>query len=215
MIIEKKTVLRMRDVGFALSACSHFAAPLNRVGLQKFLYLTDALSRLFEVLPPAEGHETYKHGPYDRFIQNAVDCLCFRRIARISKSSVSGQGNVSTEYELTDDGKIWARKLATTEIMRQRWMVSFSVASEIDSGHNWHRLRELVYAEPTFVNAKARGWRQTLNLAEGRSATSFALVKMMQLALSSGFSEAEPSLNLLVSLYFKYLSRYSSAQKVT
>lgn len=213
MELDIKTVLRMRDVGLALSAAGQYEYVLNRIGLQKFLYLADALSRLFEVLPPAIGHETYKHGPYDRSIQNAVDCLCFRRLVRIAKLSAMESGNLTTEYELTDAGVLWASRMASSDLGRPKWAVIFKIAAEINAGGYWRSLRELVYAEPTFVNAKSRGWGHALRLDDAFSPTSFALVNVIQLALNRGFQGTEPSLDLLISLYFKYLQRYSASQR--
>jgi hypothetical protein len=213
MNVDAKIVLRMRDVGCALDAASDYDVRLNRIGLQKFIYLSDSLSRLFEILAIRKGYETYKHGPYDKSIQNAVDCLCFRRLATVTRSAISTAGLASYEYELSAAGKLWVKNLVKLDNMHQRWELFKKLAAQVNDNHRWYDLRELVYAEPTFVNTKAKGWGQPLDVAEGSGTTSITLLNAMRVTLKAGFQSVEPTVDLLLDLYFQYLQMYADSQQ--
>lgn len=203
--------LRMRDVGFALSAAKGYGVSLNRIALQKLVYIADSLSLIFQLLPPASGHQTYKHGPYDRFIQNAVDSLCFRELAAITKA-VQFENSVSTEYALTDSGSQWIAELGTRESSADRKELFSAVAYELQKNENWSRLKELVYAEPTFVATRPLGWGKPLQVDDGRRTSSAALLQTIGFALKHG-STKPPSRSLVVTLFMRYLDRYAISQR--
>lgn len=198
-----RAALRMRDVALALLSCRQEGVTLNRIALQKLLYLADALTFVFELLPPMEGHDTYKHGPYDRYIQNAADCLCFRGIAQIVRA-VQVENVTSTEYSLTTVGEAWAKRLTSDVVWSQRWELVERLGRELSKTRQWSRLRELVYAEPTFVAAKPSGWGQPLDIGNPARASAAGLIQLAQLALKE-VAGREPSRALLVSIFIKYL----------
>jgi len=200
-----RAALRMRDVALVLLAVQEHDLALNRIGLQKLIYLLDSSATIFEILPPAEGHETYKHGPYDRYIQNAVDCLCFRGLVRIERA-VSYENALSTEYGLTPAGEAWANQIIAEVTQRTRWELVGALTQELTRANQWAHLRELVYAEPTFIAAKPSGWGQKLNVGDPGCRSAAALIQLAEAALMS-VVERQPTRELLVSLFVKYLVR--------
>src|SRR5688572_8648288 len=93
------TTLRMRDVALCLHAAAPRHVALNRIRLQKYIYLADVLSIVYAALPPVDGHITYKNGPYDRAIQNAVDALAFRGFVHVMTGGLDT--NSSNTYSLS------------------------------------------------------------------------------------------------------------------
>lgn len=205
-----RIALRMRDVGLALRTSGKHGVRLNRIALQKMLYLADAVSLLFELLPPLEGHETYKHGPYDRQIQNAIDSLCFRGFGRIARA-VQIDNKLSTEYELTIAGERWANRLSDDPNMTARSRLLETLGAEIDKTHSWQNLRELVYAEPTFVAVRPSGWGQKLPLGDVSKPSASALFQLSRIALEHS-AQRPPSRELLISIFFRYLNQYATLQ---
>src|SRR4051812_8205442 len=95
-----RVLLRMSDVGMAMSAASKYGQDLNRIRLQKFIYLLDVVGYIYHLLPPRVAHKTYKHGPWDVAIQNAVDALVFRGFAEASKVQRDPNGKIHATYKL-------------------------------------------------------------------------------------------------------------------
>jgi hypothetical protein len=200
-----RSALRMRDVALVLLAVKQYDLPLNRIGIQKLIYLLDSSAIIFEILPPAEGHETYKHGPYDRYIQNAVDCLCFRGLVQIVRSVPNGN-TLSTGYRLTPAGDLWANQIIAEITQKARWELVGALTQELTDADQWAHLRELVYAEPTFMSAKPFGWGQKLNVGDAAGRSTAGLMQLAETALRS-VVERPPTRELLVSLFVKYLVR--------
>ena len=197
----------MRDVGLALSAASRFDQRLSRIRLQKFIYLLDVMIYLVELLPPSERHVTYKHGPFDAAIQNAVDCLAFRGFVRISDVHRENDGTTQAKYALTGAGKVWVEKLLSDSQFQIRAQVSASIAEEVDS-IGWDRLVALVYAEPTFVTARALGYGTKLNPYDPLSNSAALVLRTMRRGLRFGF-EKTPEPQLLFRIFFRYLRDFS------
>jgi hypothetical protein len=198
----------MRDVGLALSAASEFRQLLSRIRLQKFVYLLDVLVYLVELLPPSERHLTYKHGPFDAAIQNAVDCLALRGLVRVAELHREADGQIHSKYGLTDAGKAWVEKLGRDPEFQSRAHVATSIAREINS-IGWERLVALVYAEPTFVNARAFGYGTKLNPYDPLRNSAALVLKTMTYGLRAGFEETAPDPELLFRLFFRYLQDFS------
>jgi hypothetical protein len=198
----------MRDVGFALEAAGGYERRLNRIGLQKFIYLCDVVSTLYEILPPLQGHHTYKHGPYDPAVQNAVDSLAFRGLVRVYGVDRDQEGRISATYTLTEPGSLLARNLAAAQPFRARWRVAVDVARRVE-GRGWQRLRELAYAEPTYANERVHGLGRPLRPEQRLGNTAGALLATLRRTLTLGFREASPSGDLILELFFRYLDNYA------
>lgn len=202
------TLLRMRDVALCLHAATPRHVLLNRIRLQKYIYLADALSIVYAALPPVDGHITYKNGPYDRAIQNAVDALAFRGFVHV----VAGTADVgsSNTYSLSGAGDSFVRALIDAPLMRARWDVISDIASQLDI-HGWYRLRELAYAEPTFVRTRPSGFGLRLYPARPDRSNTNEVIGFMRHALSHDHGDEPPTRQLLVELFFRFLNQYSLA----
>jgi len=209
MMDPHRVLLRMRDVGFALEAAGAYRKRLNRIGLQKFIYLQDAISTLYEVLPPVEAYQTYKHGPYDPAVQNAVDSLAFRGFVRVFGVERDPDGHVSATYAMSEAGSLMVGKLAQAEPFRARWEAAADVAVKIER-LGWHRLRELAYAEPTYAMARIRGFGQSLRPEDRLANSSASLLELVRMTAGRGFEGAYPSRGQLLELFFRYLDTYAA-----
>lgn len=197
---------RMCDVGLALYTAKDHKRSLSRIQLQKFIYLLDVIRYLYEMLPPLEGHKTYKNGPYDSAIQNAVDAMAFRGLVKI-RSLTSSNGNITSDYELTAAGLSWVEKLLSDQGIALRQEAASEIASRVKL-LGWHRLVDLVYAEPTFVNARTHGYGQQLTPNDGLENTAALLIQTICLGLSHGNQGNRIDRKLVIDLFFRYLDRY-------
>jgi len=202
--------IRMRDVVASLWAAGQRGESLNRIRLQKFVYLMDAVATLFRLLPPSEGHYTFKYGPFDPAVQNAVDCLAFRGLVKILNLKRGDEGTLSVDYTLTEAGQSWARELASVPVIADRLTIAEAVALRV-SRLGWRRLRELVYAEPTFVSLAGTGYGRRLHPEQGKGVTSARLLEIISAATSRASSETRHDLTL--DLYFGFLHDYAHRQK--
>lgn len=200
------TLIRMRDAGFALRAANEHGRSLSRIQLQKYIYLMDAIAIVFELLPPTQAHYTFRHGPFDPHIQNAVDALAFRGLAKIERLSQRAGKSVASEYALSAAGARW-----TTALIAQADFATRSEIAETVGRHvnrlGWHRLVELVYAEPTFVAARPEGFGKRLKPQRGLSASSAQVLQLIRRVLAS--RKSVPRRDVLATYYFEYLDRYS------
>src|SRR5438128_407663 len=96
---------RMGDVVLALGEAEEANVQPTRIQLQKFIYLSDVLGQVVGTLKLREGHKTYRNGPYDAAIQNAVDSLAFRGVVRIAGIWKTAAGGTGTKYALARSGR--------------------------------------------------------------------------------------------------------------
>jgi len=205
---QGKVLLRIRDVAFALHTAGDYGQALNRIRLQKFVYLVDVLGKCFEVLPPQARHIVYRHGPYDKRVQNAVDVLAFRGFVKIVKAVADESGNLSTDYVLSGAGQKWVAAMLRSEVFLARYGVARAVGEEVER-LGWHRLRELVYAEPTFVSNRPLGYGRVLKTADVRTRSAGSLLTLADRILSAGFPSPQVTPRLLTRAFFDYLERYA------
>ena len=208
MIDSHSILLRMRDVAFALEAAGSHRRRLNRIGLQKFIYLYDAVSTLYETFPPVEGHYTYKHGPYDPAIQNAVDSLAFRGFVHVHGVERDNEGNVSATYGLTASGSNFTQELAMVEPFQVRWRIAVDVAAKVNA-RGWGRLKELAYSEPTYAMERIHGFGRRLKPEDRFSNSTASLLEIFKRTLRAGFKDVRPSNQVILELFFRYLENYA------
>lgn len=211
MITETRPVIiRMRDVGIALLASGSFGEPLNRLRLQKFVYLLDQVGQLLRVLPPALAHYSFRNGPFDPRIQNAVDSLAFRGLVDIQSLHQARGGSIHCEYTLSVPGLGWAERMSQHPLFSDRSRAAQLIASEVNR-IGWGRLRELVYAEPTYLAVRPNGYGEQLRSLQSTDPSSAAIFKGISKSLASGFKK-KPTVDLVVELYFEYLKSYATAE---
>lgn len=201
----------MRDVGIAMHVASRYGQFLNRIRLQKFVYLMDAVAIIFKEIPQHEGYVTFKHGPFDRRVQNAVDALAFRGLVSINNLTRGDQGNLSVEYRLTDAGLDWARLLGEEVGFGERTTIGAEVGRRINV-LGWTRLRELVYSEPTYVGLRPQGYGRSLRTDAGLDNSSSRLISLIIRSLSA--SGSLPTRDAVLDVYFRYLDSYAKVRPI-
>lgn len=204
----------MCDVAITLSTASVHQQRLNRIRLQKFIYLLDIVGYMYEVLPPAANHISYNNGPYDPAIQNAVDSLAFRGLVEISDVESLPGGNLSSQYILTSDGKEWVKTLVEQEAFKVRSETASIIGKKVEK-IGWRRLKDLVYAEPTFVQKRYSGFGQRINITKGTENTAAYLIGLINLSLGLR-KEQMVNRELAVDIFFKFLDNFDhSSMKIS
>jgi hypothetical protein len=206
MTEKDRVLVRTADVALSLAAASPYGQRLNKIRLQKFIYLADSVSTLFALLPPEESHTTYMHGPYDSAIQRAADMLAFRGFVTIH-SIRPHAGGVSADYGLSEAGIQLANRL-NTEFAGQA-DVYREVAVRVNR-IGWSHLKALAYAEPTFVDARARGYGQSLEVTDGLMNSSALILSVIDKVLDREDLHNRPSRAVVLDLFFGYLTKYGS-----
>lgn len=209
---QQTTVLnRMIDVAISLSTASRYHEKLNRIRLQKFIYLLDIVGYMYEVLPPAANHISYNNGPYDAAIQNAVDSLAFRGLVEISDVENLPGRKISCRYSLTEAGQKWAENLTEKKELSLRFEAANTVGKKVNK-LGWWRLKDLVYAEPTYVQKRYSGFGQRLDISNGVENTASYLIGLINRSLEVG-EKNTVNRELAVDIFFKYLDNYDIFSK--
>lgn len=210
--MKKQTTIlnRMRDVAISLAAASDYEQILNRIRLQKFIYLLDIVGYMYEVLPPAANHISYNNGPYDPSIQNAVDSLAFRGLVEISDVVLLPGGNFSSQYKLTLAGEEWVATLAEHEVFALRFEAARIIGRKVEK-LGWWRLKDLVYAEPTYIRKSYAGFGQKIDITDGTKNTAAYLIGIFNCLLEERGQTIELNRDLATELFFRYLDSYDKA----
>ncbi|RBP75540.1 hypothetical protein [Marinobacter nauticus] len=209
---QQTTVLkRMIDVTISLATASRYHEKLNRIRLQKFIYLLDIVAYMYDVLPPAKNHVSYNNGPYDAAIQNAVDSLAFRGLIKISDVENSSSGKISCQYSLTEVGKKWAITLAEKKELRLRFDAANAVGKKVNK-LGWWRLKDLVYAEPTYIQKRYSGFGLQIDTTDGTQNSAALLIGMFNAALEERSTNCVLNRELATELFFRYLDNFDSSQ---
>lgn len=154
---------RFTDVLIALYSARQNQPSLGRIQLQKFIYLCDSISLLWNQTALSNGYITYKHGPYDSKILNAADALAFRGFVEIASAETSHTNEVAAYYKITPNGCKLVEQLAKTAPFSRRLPLCNGVANEVTE-RGWNNLLKLVYAEPTYVQEGSIGWGRKLKM---------------------------------------------------
>src|SRR5207245_1530040 len=100
---------------------------------------------------------------------------------------------------LTEGGFEWARRIASDQRFGNRATIGAEVGKRIDA-LGWSRLRELVYAEPTFVGVQPDGYGQSLRPSAGLETSSARLISVIIRSLSA--DGAHPTRQAVLDVYF-------------
>lgn len=206
-------LLRMRDVIFALDLAHAAGAKLNKIQIQKFIYLIDSVSYLFEFFPPSKAHVTYQQGPWDAGLQNSVDALSFRGLVSIEVAPYSDLARV---YFPTEAGRQWSERLRTISAFSNRWEASVQVAKRV-ARIGWKKLKALVYAEPTYLALRAHGYGQELHQYDAMDVSTASFLQLIEFALKPYMKESEASfpISTLIDVYFEFLEEYARKHGAT
>lgn len=203
----KNTINRMGDVVLALREAEHASVFPTRIQLQKFVYLADVLGQIVGVFKPLAGHKTYQRGPYDAAIQNAVDSLAFRGMARIEGVWRMPNGGLATKYQITDSGRDLLVKMSTSPYLQRKIRIASLIGVELKH-FGWNRIVKLVYAEPTYVAARPKGWGVALMPENGVEISTAFLVAIMRRVVETLDNEREATPEWITNRFFAFLSDY-------
>ncbi len=196
---------RYKDVLLSLASANNFDVGLGRLQMQKFVYLADSLSVIWDLLSPDIGFETYKHGPYDPAIQNAADVLVFRGAINISSSEIKPDGTVTAVYKISDVGLKIVKMMGTEPSLYRRAELYNLISTHVAS-RGWDKLRSLVYSDTTYLGKKMSGWGVSLNTNSLLSNDSLrTLLEYNNLVRNK---ELKLSKENLVAIYFHVLDNY-------
>jgi hypothetical protein len=201
------TINRMGDVLFALREAKRKGLHPTKIQLQKFVYLVDVLSHLVGYFKPREGHKTYKRGPYDQAIQNAVDCLAFRGFVKISGVWETPSGDLAARYAISDNGHLLLTAISQQPAFRDKSRLVELVGNQV-AKFGWNRIVPLVYAEPTYVGVGPSKWGIQLRPENGLEVSSSLLISVMRQVVRSLREGLEPGDEWLVERFFEFLNDY-------
>jgi hypothetical protein len=209
---------RMGDVILALGEADQAKVRPTKIQLQKFVYLTDVLGQVVGSLKPCEGHKTYRNGPYDPAIQNAVDALAFRGLARVAGVWRTASGHLATSYTLAAPGRDFLAKLRSHPVLARKVQMAGLVGGKLrDLG--WDRIVSLVYAEPTYVATRSTGWGSRLAAEDGLAVSAAFVVAVMRRVAGTLSAERSASPEWITDRFFAYLNdydrNYGSAREAT
>jgi hypothetical protein len=207
MPVSDKTFNRMADVMFALGEAEKARARPTKIQLQKFVYLTDVLSQIVGAMKPREAHLTYRNGPYDPAIQNAVDSLAFRGLVRVTGVWRTPSGHLGTSYALSAPGRRFLQRLRSHPSLGRKNSIAGLVGDELRH-LGWDRIVALVYAEPTYVATRPTGWGSPLPAEDGLTVSAAFLVAVMRRVATTLAEERAPSPAWISDRFFAYLSDY-------
>jgi len=170
---------RFKDVLLALAAASRANVSLQRIQLQKLIYLMDVFSAVWREVSKPTSFEPEKRGPWDRQIQNAVDALAFRGLVNIDGINIRKATEIRTQYSLSESGHTVILSLCRQSEIADQLQLAHEIAREVGRPHRgWGTIKRIVYSEPTYVSVKDSGSRRRLPLDNPMRNQTSALVRM-------------------------------------
>ena len=212
---EKLAILRrMVDICFAVKIASSYGQWLGKVQLQKFIYLLDVLRPLYEIMPPLDGHLTYKYGPYDVKIQSAADVLAFRGFLKYHQVTINPQNHVAITYLLTSDGEKLVSRFTAERAFSSSWEICTRIGFWLNK-LGWKRIVDLVYSEPTFVSIRQKGFGQRIIPYDATKNSAALIMAILDFGLLTGYKRSSINNELMVELFFQYLDSAEKKYKQT
>lgn len=202
-----RVINRMADVLLALEEARTAKVRPTKIQLQKFVYLTDVLAQIVGALKPLVAHKTYRNGPYDLAIQNAVDALAFRGLVRVAGVWRTPSGHMGTSYVLADSGVVMLRKICGSSALSRKTAVARLVGAELRE-LGWGRIVDLVYAEPTYVNTRPTGWGERLEVENGLKVSAAFLIAAMRRVATTLSPDHPMAAAWVTNRFFAYLSDF-------
>ncbi|EHQ88997.1 hypothetical protein [Desulfosporosinus youngiae] len=195
-------LLRIKDVTLCLIAANKYDILLGRLEIQKIIYLVDSMSAYLFVLSGKNGHQTYFYGPYDKNIQNALDALTIRDITETKDIKIVNK-SITCNYCLTESGLAWTKNmLKESESICHRAKIADGVIYSLVKRNLLNQVKELVYAEPVYLNAKRHGYYYNLNIACENIGHSY--LSLLEHYLRTNDNQMD--INFATDMYIDYLS---------
>ena len=174
---------------------------IGRIQLQKLIYLVDIISIIWEVLAPRYGHETYKYGPYDKNIQNAVDALVFRRLVDIVSLDMNSENNIDVKYKINEFGIMLYEKIKDENIIAKKIELYDNITQEVDK-REWFNLKGMVYSEPYYLLNKVEGYGYGFDYLNSLKNQSLRILYDFERMLKTGQKISKQN---MVSIFFKLI----------
>jgi hypothetical protein len=198
---------RIGDVIIALGEAEKSKVRPTKIQLQKFVYLTDVLAQVVGMMKPRAAHKTYRNGPYDPAVQNAVDALAFRGLVRVAGVWRTPSGHMGTSYTIAGSGRQFLKKLRENPAFARKVQIAGLVGTELH-GLGWDRIVGLVYAEPTYVATRPTGWGSTLAAEDGLKVSAAFFLAVMRRVAGTLSAENTGSAAWITDRFFAYLNDY-------
>lgn len=204
---------RSKDVLLALSVAGDFRQTLNRLQLQKLVYLFDVLALSWRHVGSPRGFRPWHNGPYDAAVQNAVDALAFRGFVAATDVAFRRTRNAEARYSLTEAGAQAVDRLAENAAIANDLQLLRAIGAEIDH-RGWKKIKEIVYSEPTYNRARAKSEMSELPVNNVLENLSSRLLSDLKRAFD--MDSAEPmSAGTLVQALFAILDQYRAQEDRT
>jgi hypothetical protein len=196
---------RTKDVLLALATASAHKDGLARLQLQKFIYLFDILAIAWRDVEGSNTFLPWNHGPYDRTIQNAVDCLAFRGLVSIAELSFRDVRKAQCLYSLTPAGKLAVERLVKEKPFANDIDLFREMSMEINR-RGWSKIKDIVYSEPTYNTARVTQQGTTLFVSQNYN-LAWKLVRGVRDGFELG-RQKPMSRRTLVQVFFATLDQY-------
>lgn len=166
-MMTRKIIEQMHDeltLWLLLSKLKKAGFHTQRLKLQKLVYLIDVFGTLLNKKPTNYTFRAYKHGPYTKEIQIDVEHLVSKGIVFAEEKTYSWNPNCerSFEYTLGDyDKRVAEKVLNLVEFKPVEDSIEFVVQNVGYFSSN--EIRNLVYAEPNYLEAKKKPFGSIIN----------------------------------------------------
>ena len=176
---------------------------LNKIEIQKVLYLAFTVSSITEFLSPQIDFLYHKRGPYSEALQIAIDWLVATNYVHVINYEPSEE-KAKVQYRLSDRGRKIVPELLENEIYNEAYQVLISIILILDL-IGWKFLVNLVYQEPTL---KQTGRWRNITLFKSMNFSEEVLIEMLSIIKTRVLNMKDISLvvsqNFIEYLYSKY-----------
>jgi uncharacterized protein YwgA len=198
--------LRFKDVLLSLGATTKRNVAVQRIQLQKFIYLQDVFTSVWRVVAKPARFQPEKRGPYDKHIQNAVDALAFRGLVEVTSLSFQEIRQTRSSYRLTPSGQKAVKELIVDTVLHEEFLHAEEIADEIDR-RGWEKIVQIVYSEPTYVVERDHASGQVLQINDPMANVTTQIVKLFQSAWSQD-DQRPISIRCFIQIAFLVFDQY-------
>src|SRR6267378_2820370 len=169
----------------------------------------DVIGYLYDALPPIDHHRTYRHGPYDVNLQNAIDSLGFRGLVLIRNVGKTNYGGIQATYELTQAGLAFGNRLRAHGAFKGKYRIAMRVGQNLQE-YGWGRLIDLVYGEPTFMSARTHGYGHDLTIQDGLENSAATIFRVIENLMTPSPAQSSISEEYVADLFMDYLDQMAT-----
>ena len=187
---------KANEVLYVLYSIDSYAdKPLSRIGLQKIIYLSVTLSPIKEVILSFLRFQYYYRGPYSSELQNTIDHLVGVNLVKVDSVKHLSQNRLLVDYSISNSGKSAVERLIKYEKEEETfWWINTVCRialyySEVEYDSEWNgidRIVNLVYEDPSFLQAQKKGIKYLIDLSSDNSFTK-ELIKFTKKYINENF----------------------------